>query len=69
MALLAKLSLELGEERLDPTLFDLRDRGAVDPGGAAVYAHLQPRPLQHIPRWMRSQSAWNRLPGDRLAVR
>ena len=49
IALLAKLPFELVEERLDAPLFDLRDRGAVNPGRAAVLAHLQPRPLQHIP--------------------
>ncbi|MCA1699618.1 MAG: hypothetical protein LC790_12255, partial [Actinobacteria bacterium] len=49
ITLLFELYLELIEERVDPTVFDLGDRDAVNPGSATVLAHLLPRPLKDIP--------------------
>jgi hypothetical protein len=60
---------QLAEQPACAVLLDRGQSDPVDARRAAVAAHLLPRPLQDILRWILSNSAWNCRPGSALAAR
>jgi hypothetical protein len=69
VALLPELRFKLVEERLEPALLDRGDRDASSPAAPRCSRTCSHARCSTSRRWMRSQNAWKRLPGDRLAAR